>query len=307
MLCFFSSSLEKPSRTELQEILGRINGKINTIESIIAFYNLANAKLDGYSTQLDKRRENQTNDRNKYLNKFLQKELECTVYNMGIQGADRPCNEMASYSQNLTEYMAREADSIASVGEYNWAPANKATYIASLKNEKKDLERKRSLVLAALGKVDPLVGSILNTDPVTIAGIIDSRKEDSWLEFQFNSEDYKFSSSYKSSYSRVSASVRVGGWFWRAGYSYTRTTSRQTYESDMSQSSMKAKGKLLRVYIKRPWFKPEVFDDRNLEFVSCVMTILSIECVFTCYVYYVSACQYRQWWHSARFTWKGII
>ena len=267
----FSSSEKKPSRTELQELLGRIDSKIETITAIITFYRRGNPKLDGYGNQLTNRRQNQTSIRNAALDEFLQKELECTVRSMGIQGNDNPCGEMVVASQKFTNSSGNTADSIANVGDYNWASGNKATYIASLENEKRDLERKRGLLLGALGKIDPLVGSILNLDPVVVAGIIDARKEDSWLEFQFNSEDFKSSSDYKSSYKSTSASVRWGGWFARGGYSYTRSRSQQTYQTHMAQSSLKAQGKLLRVHIKRPWFKPEVFDDRNLAFVSLIV------------------------------------
>lgn len=254
----------------MQEILGRINGKIETIDSVIAFYKSNNPTLDGYETQLNNRRTNQTSIRNTALNTYLQKELECTVRSMGInQGNDNSCGEMVVASHKLSNSSANEADAIASVGDYNWATGNKATYIESLLAEKRDLERKRGLVLGALGKIDPLVGSILNSDPVVIAGIIDAHKEDSWLEFQYNSEDYKSSSSYKTSYKSFSARARWGGWFASAGYSYSSSSRRTNYQTSMAQSSLKAKGKLLRVHVKRPWFKPEVFDDRNLVFVSC--------------------------------------
>ena len=187
---------------------------------------------------------------------------------MGIQGSDNPCNEMVTSSQKLLNFSANAADAIASVGDYNWASGNKVTYIESLEDEKRDLERKRGLILGALGKIDPLVGSILNSDPVMIAGIIDAHKEEGWLEFQFNSEDYKTTSNYRSSYNSFRAKARWGGWFARDGYSYSSSTSRTNYQTSLAQSSLKAKGKLLRVHIKRPWFKPEVFDDRNLVFVS---------------------------------------
>lgn len=191
---------------------------------------------------------------------------------MGINDSSlsNACNDMATSSKSLSEYMDSEADATSSVGDYLWQSDNKKAYIKSLEREKAELQQKRSLINAALGKVDPLVGSILNTDPVAIAAILDAKKEDNWQVFQFNSEDYKSSTDYKSSHSSISASARAGGWFWSAGYSYSRSRSKSTYATRMSQSSMKAKGKLLRIFIKRPWFKPEVFDDRNLKFVSFV-------------------------------------
>lgn len=264
---FCSSSLKKPSRTELQEVLGRINSRIGTIESIISFYNASGkSNLDNYVKALQTRQNTQKGHKNTALNSYLEKELECTVHSMGISGTDTSCQEMTVHSKNLTDYLSREADSTASLGEFNWA--NRVQYVASLQAQLAELVQKRGLILGALGQIDPLVGSILNTDPVVIAGIIDSHKEENWMEFQFNSEEYKSSNSYSSSYKQYSSRARVGGWFASAGYSYSRSSSRQRYESDMAQASFKAKGKLLRVHIKRPWFKPEVFDERNLKYVS---------------------------------------
>lgn len=266
--CF--SSIKKPSRTELQGALGRINTRINTMKSTIAFYDRDDPSFNNYTELLSSRRDQQADIRDQTLRKYLRKELDCTVSKMGVSqvGSASSCKDMASLSKTLTDISANEADAIASTGDFNLGNRSKRAYINSMWAKIKDLEEKKQKVEDALIDVDPLVGGILNADPITIASIRDAHADENWMEFQFNSDEYKSSSTYSSSYSQFSSSSRVNAWFVSGGHSYSRSRSQQNYESDMSQSSMNVKGKLLRVHIKRPWFKPEVFDDRNLEFVS---------------------------------------
>ena len=239
------------------------------MKGTIAFYDRNDPSFDNYTELLTNRQSQQADKRDKILKQYLRKELDCTINKMGIsQVGSGSCKEMATLSQNLTTLSANEADAIASTGDFNLGDRSKRAYIDSLWAKISDLEEKKQKVEDALSDVDPLVGGILNADPITIASIRDAHADENWMEFQFNSDEYKSSSTYSSSYSQFSSSSRVNAWFASGGHSYSTSKSQRSYASDMAQSSMNVKGKLLRVHIKRPWFKPEVFDDRNLEFVS---------------------------------------
>ena len=240
------------------------------MKGTIAFYNRDIPLFDNYTRLLTNRQSTQASAKDQTLAQFLRKELDCTVQRMGVTqpGNGNSCQEMTDLSQKLASLSANEANTIANTGNFNLGNGSKRAYIDSLWAKIKELEGKKQKVEDALVDVDPLVGGILNADPITIANIRDAHADENWLEFQFNSDEYKRSSTYSSKYSQFSSRSRVGGWFFSAGHSYSRSTSQRSYESDMSQSSMNVKGKLLRVHIKRPWFKPEVFDDRNLVFVS---------------------------------------
>ena len=273
--CF--SSIKKPSRTELHETLGMINTRINTMKGTIAFYDRNDPSFDNYTELLTDRQSQQADKKDKILKQYLRKELDCTINKMGIsQVGSGSCKDMTTLSQNLTTLSANEADAIASTGDFNLGDRSKHAYIDSLWAKISDLEEKKQKVEDALFDIDPLVGGILNADPIKIASIRDAHADENWMEFQFNSDEYKSSSEYSDSYSQFSSGSRVNTWFASAGYSYSRSKSQQSYASDIAQSSMKVKGKFLRVHIKRPWFKPEVFDDRNLEFVSYNVNCIQI-------------------------------
>ena len=243
------------------------------MKGTIAFYDRDDPLFDNYTRLLTNRQSTQAGVRDQTLAQYLRKELDCTVQRMGVTQPGNSCEDMVSLAQRLESISAEEATAIANTGDINLGNGSKRAYIDSLWAKIKELEEKKQKIEDALTDVDPLVGGILNADPITIANIRDAHADENWLEFQFNSEKYRRSSSYSRRYSQFSSS-RVRGWFYRRRSSYYSSTSQQTYASDMSQSSMNVKGKLLRVHIKRPWFKPEIFDDRNLVFVSCVNVFL---------------------------------
>ena len=190
---------------------------------------------------------------------------------MGVETLDRDiCDTMTSESQDLTSALKNESNSMANLGEHYWSPANKEKYINSLTEHKEELVRQRELIHAQLGKVDPLVGGILNMDSLAVASLIDSHKDDQWMKFQFDSEseENNIGTSHQSFYSGSGLCIGIGSCI--AYFSSSRSSTSKSYQNDLAQASLKVKGKLLRVYIKRPWFKPEFFDDRKLSFVSCM-------------------------------------
>lgn len=104
---------------------------------------------------------------------------------------------------------------------------------------------------------------------------------DKWLQFDYNSDtssESSTSSSYQatySSYARSSKQSRSYGWWWRRNYassSSTRSSSSSHSGSHafqrLTQSKIRVKGKLLRVVIQRPWFRPEIFKNSRFKVVS---------------------------------------
>ena len=271
-------------------MLSKINTQIQTIDGTIHFYQTTNEKFDEYARNLEERKDSQAQQKSNTLSSYLQKELECTVQNMGVNATENSCEDMTVLSQNLTSALNDESESRASVGEYTWSPTNKEAYIRSLMEQKDNLQRQRELVQASLGKVDPLVGGILNMDSLAVASLIDSHKDDQWMHFEFDSEDYRNNEDYRSTHQHIDSS-RSTGWpgFWGTTRTFQHTQDTSSYQSSLAKASLKVKGKFLRVFIKRPWFKPEFFDDRNLNFVSYALGILH-------YIYYV--CVHADWKHT---------
>ena len=278
LLCLFNLLLcrvQNPTRAEVQHLLGEIQSKIDYLTQEIDFYERPNAKLDGYARDLEAKSSTQSAVRGRATDTYVQKELECSVQNMGIATSGDSCAALLSSSSNLTDALNNEADSIANAGDYKWASANKERHINKLNETRAELVGLRAKVRASVGEVDPFSGGITQSDPDVIEAIIDSKKGDKWLEFEFDSEEMESQTTvntYSRSY-KLSGRAKFLG-FTVASGSVSGGISGRDLSYEMSQANLKAKGKLLRVHIKRPWFKPEVFDDRNLDFVSYATAIV---------------------------------
>ena len=257
-------------------MLSKLNTQITTIDSMIHFYTRENHEFDGYAAELERKKKSQAQKRRSTLFDYLQRELECTVWNMGVKTADNndSCETMIALSQNMTSALTNEAESIANLGDYIWSPVNKAAYVKSLKKQKRKLVTQRQHIQANLGRVDPLVGGILNMDSLVVAGLIDSHKDDQWMQLEFDSEEYRNNQEYKRSHTTIESSKGQSFFGVKKMTKHTRDT--ESYQASLAKASLKVKAKLLRVFIKRPWFKPEFFDDRNLNFVSYALERLRL-------------------------------
>ena len=250
-------------------MLSRINAKIASTDGIISFYQTSNERLDNFMTLLEGIRDSKNAERKNALSSYLEKKRECSVQNSGIGKAGNDCEAMTGLSRDMTRQLNDQAISTANAEEYfKWASGRKSAFIESLRTQKEELMKQRQLIQAKLGRVDPLVGGVLNMDSLAVASIIDSHKDDQWMQFEFDTEDYRRDTHFKSTTKSIELSVGVGIPLFNIGYSHTDSKTNESYQENVAQASLKAKGKLLRVFIKRPWFKAELFDDRNLIFVS---------------------------------------
>ena len=260
---------QKPTRAELQNLLGRVESAIAFMKQVINTYSNSR-KFSIFTIRLKENQENSTVALKEVVPKFVESELECSVQNMGIDtGPADSCEIMYNQSILLRSALRKEAEAIAHYGNFN----KKKDIIELFKRTKSKLETKRDNILSALREVNPLLGSIVKSNPDVIESVINSHREDNWLQFEFDSKEMDANSQYTSIRTRSELKIRSGNFFRSSTITHIKTKIDQQFESEMNQADLKAKGKLLRVHIKRPWFKPEVFDDRKLNFVSYLVLI----------------------------------
>ena len=273
MIIILLCRVEKPTRAELDNLLGKVKAELAHIERQIRIYSGQIDIFDVYGARLKKRWNNSSVALRGVASSYVQSELECSVQDMGIDtGPEDSCKIMLKNSDNLQSALNEQADAIADIGNYNWA--DKQRYVGVLNERKNKLKTQKDYILNLLGKVDPLVGSFANFDPNVIDAIIDSEKEDKWLQFEFDSEEMEESTSSTSIKTKSRTEKTKKGFLTSTTTTSIKSSTYEQFELEMSQANLKAKGKLLRVHIKRPWFKPEIFDDRKLNFVSCRAIII---------------------------------
>lgn len=139
--------------------------------------------------------------------------------------------------------------------------------------------------IQAIEKQIAEVDEMLNNTTPYLGGIADSREfqnlnkimneteqnlDDQWEQFEYDSDSTHIDTKMDSSSLNVGAGVgfAVPGEFGGQGsFNYGKTTA--DLKQAVNSASLKVAGELLRVTIKRPWFKPSIFEDPTLFFVSC--------------------------------------
>lgn len=239
---------------------------MNVIDQMIDFYQKENSNLDAYYDQLNLTFANKQGDIQNNVRGYLQAQLKCMHDSMTSSIAQK-CTEYESATTQLLETLSEEAYAKADRDEYLWNTRNKDGYVQYLKGQKNELIVQHDRLYAMLGEMDPFMGGILDADQLAIANLSDTYKDDNWLEFSFDSTEDYANTDQSSSYESISASGGVHILFFHIGGSYTHTKQTTHFDQQLASSQMKAKGKMLRVNIKRPWFKPEIFEDPQLNFV----------------------------------------
>lgn len=188
---------------------------------------------------------------------------------MSSPNESQKCDDYDHKSEELLQSLSDEATAMANRDDYLLNPRNKDDYLKYLNSQKDELIGQRERLYAMLGEMDPLMGGILDADQLAIANMSDTYKDDNWLQFSFDSDSMDERTEESSSYQLTTVSGGVHFLFFHIGGSYTHSKQTSHFQQQLATSKMKAKGKLLRVNIKRPWFKPEIFEDPTLNFVSC--------------------------------------
>jgi hypothetical protein len=96
-----------------------------------------------------------------------------------------------------------------------------------------------------------------------------------WLKFDYSSDSTSIDTEQETSSLAVGAGVSANfgpkGSIGLAGH-YGKGTSEM--KNAFNSANLQASGELLRVFVKRPWFKPSVFDNPILNFVSTLKLII---------------------------------
>ena len=265
MMIISCNRYQGPSRAQLNHMLARVSAKINVIDNIIDFYNQSHSDSHSFSNfkQAFKKQSNVSANVQEYLNA----QLDC-MYQSMINNQFK-CPNYDQKARDLLTKLSDAATAMADREDYILNPNTKSNYLLNLKNQKDNLIEQQTRLLDIVGKLNPSIGGILDADQLAIANLSDTYKDDNWLQFSFDSRSDFQKAQSSSSHEFTSAGGGVHILFFHIGGSYTHSKDTSHFDQKLASSQMKAKGKLLRVNIKRPWFKPEIFEDPTLNYVCC--------------------------------------
>lgn len=139
-----------------------------------------------------------------------------------------------------------------------------------LQKERDNLQAQLNVIRGYLTSSSPYLGAIINPLPLAVANLTDAYRDDQWLQFDYNYDNYFMNTDKESTTEAIKAQAHIRILFFSAGGDYSSNKKTDDFNQKLSKASIRVKGELLRVNIKRPWFKPEIFDYPDLTYVSCL-------------------------------------
>ena len=257
--------VQTPSRDQLLAMSGKVRAKIGAIEAMMNATRSSNANVNNLKTSYS----NLQMESKKNISAYLQEELQCVADSTG-KGHD--CVSYDSSRDDIIQGLAEEAEMFATYQHVNYYFQFHDSYIKSLQNQKNKLETQLQSIESLLGEATPYLGGLLDATPLEVASLQDTYRDREWLQFEFDSSQFEEQRDAESTSESITAQMSFHVLFFHGSgtHTYNKDT---TYNSDqLAQSRMRVKGELLRVNIKRPWFKPELFDNPEIDYVSMLDT-----------------------------------
>ena len=136
------------------------------------------------------------------------------------------------------------------------------------------LEKRLKEIESELKKTEPYLGPIAQSHEFEnlinkLLNETEQNLDDEWLQFEYDSTSTHVSTSQQSSSVNAGLGLSVGvpsGFGLGLGLNVGKNDA--DMQKSISNADLKVAGEILRVNIKRPWFKPSIFDDSTLFFVS---------------------------------------
>ena len=265
---------QRPSRDQLQLMLGKLQSRLDAVESSINFVN--NIQSDSDSASIRQHLENLKNNLNGIkgdakdnVKDYIRSMYQCMTDETGV---GEQCKALKNSINSTLASLVDEANAFASLETFSYLIQANSGYINSLTSEANRLKNEISRINSLLGEASSYLGGLTEAAPLAIANLTDEYKDDQWLQFDFSSTSANTEQDDSHEYSKAYGGGGFHFFFFGGGSSSNSESEKKTHAYKLAKADIAVKGELLRVNIKRPWFKPQVFDDPGLNFVSSIST-----------------------------------
>ena len=217
-----------------------------------------------------------TEKRNNETREALRAHNNC-VYKNAEDGMPSPKDKEATTTENPCDKFKQAIQDVAGT-TLQQAQASSEMFTSSflLRSDGQYKNFLLSRIQSLDRQIEEINDQLAGSESVYLGEIADSKEfkvlsnenvqevNNEWMQFEYD-ESSSHIRTYKNKVS-VKAELSFNGLIGNARSHFSYGSS--DYQQDLNKASLKVSGELLRVTIKRPWFRPSLFENPSLSFVS---------------------------------------
>ena len=273
---FFFYRIKGPSRDMLLAQKSMLESEKDALTSMIEFNQQNQDKGQSQTTLENLQREVDTakSNQNNKTTAAMKARLDCVNQdNSTTASSSDPCKNLKNTTESAVDASFQHAQLQSEYFSASFLLQSKERYNSFLETRIQAIENQLHDIDEMLNNTTPYLGDIADSrefrDLNKIFNETEQNLDDEWEQFEYDSDSSHINTNMDSSSLNVAAGLGVGipdGFGGQASVNYGKTT--VDLQQAVNSASLKVSGELLRVTIKRPWFKPSIFEDPTLYFVS---------------------------------------
>ena len=246
-------------------MLGRLRSKINAIDQLVKSLTDSSGTIDTNIQTMQTGLSQAKNDSAAKTNEYMNEQINCLT---GDHSTSDDCQNFETKRREAIGLLTDETKAFFDFSFANYFHASTGDYEAYLLKEQRSLQDEVVKIEGQLTESSAYVERLLTSSELSTPDLANEYKDDQWMQFEFDSKQFEESKKESSSSLSITSQMHSGFLFWHHTTTTRTTVDTSYYNDQLSNSQMTVKGELLRVTIKRPWFKAELFENPDLSYVS---------------------------------------
>ena len=268
-----------PSRDMLLAKKSMVESEIDTLKTMISFSSVNKDKAKATLDVLNRTVAAATNIRDNKTREAIEARQDClrqqSAENTTTPGGTKqdPCSKLKDATEDAVDAAFTQAQANSQYQTAAFTLQSNEQFNSFLGSRVSSLEKELTEIESELQSTEPYLGPIAQSHEFEnlnkLLNETEQNLDDEWTQFEYDSDSTHVNTSQESKSVNVAVGISVGipdGFGLGIGANYGKTD--VDMKQAISNADLKVAGEVLRVNIKRPWFKPSIFDDSTLFFVS---------------------------------------
>ena len=258
-----------------------LQSEVDTLNASITFMSVGQDNANEAVNALSKKVQDTAQKRDNATQALIKARADCIQHNAQegtSETANSPCDDLKKSTESTVDATFQNAQASSEFFSSSFLLNSNNKYTNFLSARIDALERE-------IGEIKTQLDD-LKSSQVYLGGIADSDEfnalnrqgnetvqdyDSEWMQFEYDSDSSHIHTDQDKRTTSVAAGIGVGvqGASLDASGHYSKGTA--DLKQALNSASLKVSGELLRVTIKRPWFRPSLFENPLLYFVSCTI------------------------------------